>query len=299
MRAHNLCYSSIVLEPQYAALDGAQYTEVKTGLGTFKFAKVGGGGEHRGVLPALLEELTEYRKAARKKQRQLADAGDHFGASVANGAQLAYKVSSNSVYGFTGASKGFLPLPFIAASVTSIGRSMIEHTAAEVVRLNPGARVIYGDTDSVMVILKVEGDNQTDLRAHFELAESVAATITEGFVAPIELEFEKCMYPYLLYKKKRYASFAYTSPEGPPKLDVKGIALVRRDYCALVKDVSQEILDALLRDRSTEKALAAASRGVLRLLRGEVPLDKLTITKVRRHGKPEAGGWRPCLRRAD
>lgn len=102
MRAHNLCYSSIVLEPQYADLEGVQYTVVKTGLGEFKFAKVGSGGEHRGVLPALLEELTEYRKAARKKQKMLASAGDHFGASVANGAQLAFKVSSNSVYGFTG-----------------------------------------------------------------------------------------------------------------------------------------------------------------------------------------------------
>lgn len=104
------------------------------------------------------------------------------------------------------------------------------------------------------------------------------------------------MYPYLLYKKKRYASLAYTSPEGPPKLDVKGIALVRRDYCALVKDVSQEVLDALLRDRSTEKALAVASSGVLRLLQGEVPIDKLTITKVRRWGSSPAPSGAPCLR---
>lgn len=65
-------------------------------------------------------------------------------------------------------------------------------------------------------------------------------------------------------------------------MDVKGIALVRRDFCPFVKDVSKEILDALLRSRSTEEAVAAASRGVLTLLRGEVPLEKLTITKAYR-----------------
>jgi hypothetical protein len=40
---------------------------------------------------------------------------------VWNGAQLAFKVSMNSVYGFLGASKGFLPCVPIAASVTATG----------------------------------------------------------------------------------------------------------------------------------------------------------------------------------
>ena len=43
------------------------------------------------------------------------------------------QVSCNSVYGFTGASKGMLPCVAIASSVTSIGQDMIKLTTKTVV----------------------------------------------------------------------------------------------------------------------------------------------------------------------
>jgi len=52
----------------------------------------------------------------------------------------------NSVYGFLGASKGFVPIVPIAASVTATGRKMIEHTAKRAVELIPGSEVVYGDS---------------------------------------------------------------------------------------------------------------------------------------------------------
>lgn len=94
IRAHNFCYSTIVLDPAHADLPGLVYKTVETGLGSFRYVQ---NSEHRGVLPALLEELAEFRKAARKKQKELEDAGDIFGAKVCNSAQLAFKISMNSV----------------------------------------------------------------------------------------------------------------------------------------------------------------------------------------------------------
>lgn len=47
---------------------------------------------------------------------------------VYNGRQLALKISANSVYGFTGASKGKMPCVQISQSVTSFGRQMIDMT---------------------------------------------------------------------------------------------------------------------------------------------------------------------------
>ena len=55
----------------------------------------------------------------------------------------------NSVYGFLGASKGFLPIVPIAASVTATGRNMIEHTAKRAAELLPGSEVVYGDTGEI------------------------------------------------------------------------------------------------------------------------------------------------------
>lgn len=68
------------------------------------------------------------------------------------------KISANSVYGFTGATIGKLPCLPISTSVTAYGRQMIETTKREVESyytvengFETDAKVIYGDTDSVMV----------------------------------------------------------------------------------------------------------------------------------------------------
>lgn len=68
-----------------------------------------------------------------------------------DGRQLALKISANSVYGFTGALVGQLPCLEISATVTAIGRNLIDFTSRRVVSLFPGSEVLYGDTDSVMV----------------------------------------------------------------------------------------------------------------------------------------------------
>jgi hypothetical protein len=76
---------------------------------------------------------------------------------VYNGKQLAYKVSMNSVYGFTGAGRGMLPCVPIASSVTLMGRSMIDMTKDYVEKNFPGSKVRYGDSvsgDTPIVVCK-------------------------------------------------------------------------------------------------------------------------------------------------
>lgn len=128
-----------------------------------------------GILPEVLTELLNARKAAKK---DLKDASDPIEKAVLNGRQLALKVSANSVYGFTGefaktrtakyffhvlvivlkfragAVVGQLPCLEISSSVTAYGREMIEHTH-DMVKSKysvangyaSDAEVIYGDTD--------------------------------------------------------------------------------------------------------------------------------------------------------
>ncbi len=199
IRAHNLCYSTLVLDSGADAVSEDFY-EVATGMGTFRFAQAPGG-----VVPALLDDLAQFRKGAKRDMAAAKAAGDDWGAALHNGKQLAYKITMNSVYGFLGATKGMLPCVPIAASVTATGRAMIQQTKAAVERLVPGSKVVYGDTDSVMVIFDVGEALRHDVRAHFEVASRVAAEISATFRRPNELEFEKCYYPYLLFSKKRYA----------------------------------------------------------------------------------------------
>ena len=132
MMAHNLCYSTLVMDKKYDNLPGVEYETH---------------GEHRfaqgvpSLLPEILKDLKQFRKKAK------ADMKAHPNLyNVYNGKQLAYKISMNSVYGFTGASKGMLPCVPIASTVTLIGRGMIQKSKEYVEEHFPGAKVRYGDS---------------------------------------------------------------------------------------------------------------------------------------------------------
>ena len=189
-----MCPSSLVRELQ--GPDPPEVYAVKTDQGTFGFAQ-----DVPTVLPGLLADLATYRKTAKREMVEAKGRGDAFAESLLNAKQLAYKVCMNSVYGFFGAAQGYLPCLPLAASVTATGRAMIERTRDLVCELCPGAEVVYGDTDSVMVRLP----GPEDMRSQFEEGEKLAATISASFPPPIELEFEKVYMPYCLYGKKRYA----------------------------------------------------------------------------------------------
>ena len=147
MCAHNLCYSTLVMDPKYDNLPGVEYEQ----FGPHKFAQNVGS-----LLPVILMDLKAFRKKAKKLMAQAEGTPME---AVYNGQQLAYKISMNSIYGFTGASKGMLPLVAIASTVTMRGRQMIEETKNYVEAHFPGAKVRYGD--SVMpetpVIVKING----------------------------------------------------------------------------------------------------------------------------------------------
>jgi DNA polymerase elongation subunit (family B) len=148
MMAHNLCYSTLVMDAKYGHLEGVEYEEFQVGEKKYKFVQ-----NVPSVLPNILNELKAFRKKAKK---DMANATG-FMKDVYNGKQLAFKISMNSMYGFTGASKGMLPCMAIASTTTSKGRSMIEETKNYVEKNFPGAIVRYGDSvtpDTPLLIRK-------------------------------------------------------------------------------------------------------------------------------------------------
>jgi DNA polymerase delta subunit 1 len=140
MCAENLCYSTLVMDPKYDNLPGVTYEQ----FGPHKFAQTDADGKLIcSLLPTILMDLKAYRKKAKKL---MAAAEGTPMEAVYNGQQLAYKISMNSIYGFTGASKGMLPCVAIASTVTMRGRQMIEETKNYVEKNFQGAKVRYGDS---------------------------------------------------------------------------------------------------------------------------------------------------------
>lgn len=271
MRAHNLCYSSLVIDPRFGNIPGIEYEQ----YGPYRFAQ-----GVPSLLPSILNELAAFRKKAKKL---MAAAEGTPMEAVYNGQQLAYKISMNSIYGFTGATKGMLPCVAIASTVTMRGRQMIEETKNYVEEHFPGAKVRYGDTDSVMVEFDVQGRKGQDaIDYSWELGEQASEQCSKLFKAPNELELEKVYSGYFLYSKKRYAGRLYEKKGDKvvfKKIDIKGLQVVRRDSCPFVRETLKKLLTLMLESSNPRPVIELARESARELINGKVPIEKLLMSK--------------------
>jgi len=274
MMAHNLCYTTLLTEGAVSRLGLTPDQYIKTPSNNF-FVK---SSQRRGLLPEILSDLLAARK---KAKADLKKETDPFKKGVLDGRQLALKISANSVYGFTGAQVGKLPCLEISQSVTAFGRNMIEETKNQVEALYTiangyahDAKVIYGDTDSVMVKFGVGSVEEA-----MKLGLEAAGKVSEKFIKPIKLEFEKVYFPYLLINKKRYAGLYFTKPETWDKIDCKGIETVRRDNCPMVAKMMNTCLHRILVERNPNGAVEFVKQTISDLLCNRIDISQLVITK--------------------
>jgi DNA polymerase elongation subunit (family B) len=305
MGSNNLCFSTLVTDrsllPKLVTKAGQRLFQdfaIEHPVGDDKITRYYAFVTHvRSVLADALIALLAERKAVKK---QMEGTEDPFLREVLNKRQLALKVVCNSVYGFTGVDvdKGLLSCKPVAAVTTLIGRRLIGLTKTWVEAHFAGSRVVYGDTDSVMILWGVD-----KLEEAFALGEEAAVQVTRylrdtlvseqgssdaassdsrdisKMVSIIKLEHEKEYWPYLLLKKKNYAGRKWTPKSFNPlvlkdEVDMKGIQAVRRDTVPFIAELSKALLDALLIDKSADKALSLV-RSVLH----EVSLEKLPLEK--------------------
>ncbi|PIL25090.1 hypothetical protein GSI_12979 [Ganoderma sinense ZZ0214-1] len=276
MMAHNLCYTTLLDKATVDRLGLVKDVDYIQTPNNDLFAK---SSKRKGLLSTILEDLISARKRAKADLKKEADP---FKRAVLDGRQLALKISANSVYGFTGATIGKLPCLPISSSVTAYGRQMIEKTKQEVEAEycianghSHDAMIIYGDTDSVMVRF-----GPTDLPTVMRLGSEAAEFVTAKFIKPINLEFEKVYFPYLLISKKRYAGLYWTRPEKYDKMDTKGIETVRRDNCRLVSTVIETCLHKMLIDRDVKAAEEYVKQVISDLLQNKIDMSQLVITKA-------------------
>ena len=171
--------------------------------------------------------------------------------------QLGLKLIANVTYGYTSANfSGRMPCVEVGDSVVSKGRETLERAIRLIEeRTEWNARVVYGDTDSVFVLLS--GRSKAEA---FTLGAQIAEAVTLTNPSPVKLKFEKvyqvkrddcidrncCVIsiiigksqPCILQTKKRYVGFKYETPgQKEPVYEAKGIETVRRDGCPAVVKV--------------------------------------------------------------
>ncbi|HSH41283.1 MAG TPA: DNA polymerase II [Arenicellales bacterium] len=220
------------------------------------------------ILPSIIEELWQRRDAARREgNRPLSQA---------------IKILMNSFYGVLGTAGCRFHDPRLASSITRRGHEIIRTSRRWIEE--QGFQVIYGDTDSLFVLLKADAGPLEDQ------ARELVADLNRRWTAQIEQEyrlqscleieletlFAKFFMPRVRGRetgsKKRYAGLTAGEQQ---TLVIKGLEAVRSDWTELARSFQRELLQAVFRDGDVE----AVIRRHLELLRSPQARSKLVYRK--------------------
>lgn len=206
--------------------------------------------------------------------------------SVLNARQLAVKVSCNSMYGALGAPDGDVPLIKAAASITAMGRFSLKKVVEYLGEHWVHAKVVYGDTDSVMVIFQGRntseafrdaekaGDdisaylrcklNEMDMHKKYNingtykkiwnikesdlkyLDDQDRVEYYKYIYTPITLEFEHMYGKFFQLTKKRYLAEIINKKGEVVGMNKKGVVTVRRDNCSFLKKTYEALINIIM-----------------------------------------------------
>ncbi|MEW6750377.1 MAG: DNA polymerase II [Candidatus Latescibacterota bacterium] len=199
-----------------------------------------------GILPQILEQFFVSRAQARAR-----------GDAVAS---QAYKIVMNSFYGVLATSACRFANDQAAGAIIDFGHWALR-LARELVE-QEGARVIYGDTDSLFVDSGMEAG--VPLAEAWTWGEDLCRRLNVGLAAQVreqydaeprlELEFQKYYVRFLLPRvrgsergrAKGYAGLRVD--RAGEHLDIVGMEAVRRDWTRLAHDLQRELLELLFHD---------------------------------------------------
>jgi DNA polymerase delta subunit 1 len=210
-----------------------------------------------------------------------------FECAVFDALQNAYKITANSLYGQIGARTSAIYLKEIAACTTSTGREMIM-IAKKFVEDNYNADVIYGDTDSIFCKFNLKDKDNNEiygkksLEYAIKVGEEVESKIKSVLPYPQKLNYEKCLYPFILFSKKRYVGNLYEKDVNKFKQKSMGIVLKRRDNANIVKKVFGGIIDIILNEQDLELSVKFLKEELQDLVDGKTDIKDLILSKTLR-----------------
>ncbi len=237
IRSFNI--SPETLSPHIVGLDlietpGAKIGEVVKGKAFFS--------PEEGVIPRKIRLLLEEREKIRSKQKGVKKDSQEW--RDLNVKQLVVKEIANSIYGVYGNQyfRGFSV--DMAEGITGTGQYLINYLQRTY--REKGRVVIYGDTDSVFVQLKVGEDIKVVLEeTNKELTKHLKETFNVKN-STIELAFDKKFDKFLIEGKKKYVGVT----EGKTKF--VGMESVKRDTIPIAMRMQQELISHIFGDKDSD-----------------------------------------------
>ncbi|MGB9635854.1 MAG: DNA-directed DNA polymerase, partial [Thermoplasmata archaeon] len=224
--------------------------------------------KRRGIVPAILENLMRQREEFKVMAKKAGSAEEK---AYYDGLQNAVKILMNSFYGVFASSFYRFTDKKIGASITAFARANI--TGVIKTLESEGVKVIYSDTDSVFL-----QSPYPDLEHSVKFGEEISARFSKEGMA---LEFERILEPFFSHgKKKRYVGKSIWPKE---EIVIRGYETRRTDAFDWQSEALMEVFETLLNSKDERelkaKVIAKAKKLVEMTLRGEVPLEKLVISR--------------------
>uniref|UniRef100_A0A8C3G2R0 DNA polymerase n=1 Tax=Cyclopterus lumpus TaxID=8103 RepID=A0A8C3G2R0_CYCLU len=219
-----------------------------------------------GILPKEIRKLVERRKQVKQLMKQQDINPDLY--LQYDIRQKALKLTANSMYGCLGFSFSRFYAKPLAALVTHKGREM-------------NLEVIYGDTDSIMI-----NTNSRSLEEVYKLGNKVKSEVNKLYKL-LEIDIDGVFKSLLLLKKKKYAALVVENHgEGrySVKQELKGLDIVRRDWCDLAKECGNYVIGQILSDQSRDVIVENIQKHLVevgeKVAAGTIPLNQFEINKA-------------------
>ncbi|KAJ8101126.1 hypothetical protein POJ06DRAFT_89105 [Lipomyces tetrasporus] len=224
-----------------------------------------------GILPHLIATLVSRRRQVKSLMK------DPKATAVQKAQwdikQQALKLTANSMYGCLGYTRSRFYARPLAMLTTYKGREILTNTKelAESMDL----KVVYGDTDSVMINTNCDGYADA-----VKIGNEFKKAVNERYRL-LEIDIDNVFERLLMHAKKKYAALSCVV-DGTGKLEtvveVKGLDMRRREYCALSKEASSFVLDRILSGEQTETVVEKIHE-YLRELGDQVRKDAIGFQK--------------------
>lgn len=220
------------------------------------------------ILPDIVKELLDSRTLIKILIENTIDKGKKSNHEIK---QLAIKLVCNSIYGCLGFQNSRFFNLEMAQSITDNGRKILEQTK-NVIKNELKLVPIYGDTDSIMIDTGINDLDKTN-----KIVDLVLNKINSSYKY-IELELdEKYNRLLLMQQKKKYAARLIRNNN----IEIKGIDLVRRDWCELSCDICQSLINLIFSNFSKMQIISKIKNFINneyeKINETEIPLNKFII----------------------
>lgn len=145
--------------------------------------------------------------------------------------------------------------------------------------------IILKNTDSIFCKfpLKDSAGNRVygkdALTYAIKVGKEVEKDIAKIMPSPQKLNYEKSLYPFIIFSKKRYVGNLYENDVNKFKQKSMGIVLKRRDNAQIVKKIYGGIIDILLNKQDLNLSLEFLKEELYDLVDGKTPITELIISK--------------------